>query len=951
MEVKTFTDIYEWSSEIVDGVGSDTIYRRLKEIYDGVGGRFRTGDGKLDSKFMKQVSGDGVRSGYFKWTSLVDGRGYQRARVSLRMNNPEQEYYFLSMMTDSWRRDIPNRTESYFTGDRISGYGAQATVIVMMKAFLDAAVFLTAERIPEGGTGRIIVERKSGRGRPRAIISPDTGRRIDVGGRTYKKIYRQIVLNGIVKDLSHVNTIDYKIRGNCVKSYVKEYYGVDVADKYIPDAPTYVDIAEMCEKIGVSLTVSTITGHLLYNKKEDGRKKLDIIVTQGHMFVRNDVKPSRRGEVVIKNKGDIYGRSNCDLIVLDEKLFDTISKELSKKFTLTDYSDNKIPFKTNTIILDPDYIQVQRYREEHELKSKTMFSLIDRVYGLQGYMNKRTFDEFYSASTSNVICYNKYEHAEPTVRIDANKAYVSQLYGTLFPVPDVNDYIEKFGDDDEIKEGGFYYCVLKKYDTVGCDRDRFYCYDWVVVLEENGYLDRITHKLETKTTTVIEDQYLPPTMYKDSDGEIIGKTSFATMDIVRYIGYLMKRESCVEHSYSYVGGEEEEALLDLHKKSSCRDGKFTLCKTYTKHKTGLLAWIAIVQLTNLQLFLQNRAIHKKNKGCELISVKTDSLGYIFKDDNYEIPNIKKNTMGKFKIEKENKVYSTDSELGSDYMKESDPMPSVKKQKLKKLDASDIEELIDDEESFILQGIAGNGKSYMLQHTIIPYLKKKGFGYIVTSTTIEQGKDLADKLDEDVVTIQKICSRDNDHSRYEMMFKKINYLIIDEAVQLNQELLKKLEHIKLQYDVQLIALCDKYQCVVDNYGGKPYIDTRYAYELFDSNYVEMKKHKNMRYTDEVYDILMYMIDNWDEDGGIKDKMAKKFDFTFVKTTKTKYNIAYTNKKCKEIGDDKHDCHTVHSVQGKTLGCDYTIHEYDKMPFRVLFTAISRCKDIEQVAFIR
>jgi thymidine kinase len=371
------------------------------------------------------------------------------------------------------------------------------------------------------------------------------------------------------------------------------------------------------------------------------------------------------------------------------------------------------------------------------------------------------------------------------------------------------------------------------------------------------------------------------------------------------------------------------------------------------------------------------------------------VAYIFKDDKYKTPKLHDKLFGKYKLVKDTKIDKKGNLVNVDrtkyYIK--DTLKFIEKEAhkpevmSKKFDCkydkpniygvADIEKLIKEKKSFQLDGRAGFGKSYQLEKTILPLLKDMKI--IITSTTKAQGCDLAGKLNRPVRTIQSLFSRNTTMQGMDELFrdikfkdektksedhKGIEWIIIDEAVQLSQDLLKKLEYVKLRYNLNIIALTDKYQCVTDYYNGEPYIVSRFGYSLMDNNVVEIKKHKNMRYDDKIYNIIEYIIENWDDKDKVVRHVASKIKCEHEKKNKNKFNLAYTNKKCASVfkcdvkkcspkkcdHDESVHCYTTHSIQGRTIAVDYSIHEITKMPVEVIYTAISRARKIEQITLI-
>lgn len=933
-------DNYYYDSEVA-GKEDDEIYRIHNILLNSVRNQLQKVDYKQylnDNKFNRYF--ENKVSGNFEWQQLPDEDGLRKAEIELDMKNAESEIYagliILNNFTNIRNRRLINNLYNYSTIDALKG--------ALARAWLHNIKFINTNVVRARGRGRRPVI---------AVENPNTGREIKVNARTYKQIYGRIILKAIVKDITNFNTIEYEIKGNCVRSYVKENYGKDTLDKYISKKPTYLELMKMCKGLDINFSAKTITGILIDEYKTNRRKGLHIIISKEHMYVEDKVKKESKSEFEYEEFKDLLNNNNSNIIVTDHDDFKEIANKLKRKYELSDYNINTINFKSNIISLNPKYDDLLDYKETHKHNTNNIYSIIDRKYKLHGFMNYKTYSYFRNIS----IILNYSVSEECMIRLDGNKHYISQLYNRIFPIPSVNDYVKKY-DNEKLREGSFYYCKLKKYNIIGFLTDGFYYYDLVIEMKKRNYIKDITYYLQPSNTTKINERYLPPLKYKKDDEEIVKDQSFLTSYIREYIGILRKTETSFAHSYDNITGDEAEALRLLHNNHAHINNKFTVFNNYKKYKTGLLAWIAIVQCSNLSLFLLDEKIRKLNDNVLLTSIKTDSLGYSFCNNKYKLPNdmICNNEINKFKIEYKNEKNITTIKIIDDIKDEIKKEHRVTEKinkllneyELNKFDKSNITNLLKDYESFIINGFAGLGKTYELINTIIPYFKEHKYKYIICSTTIQQANDLQKKINDKVYTIQNLFSRKNDNEKLRQLFESIDYVVIDEAVQITQDLLVKLEYVKRKYKINLIALSDKYQCIVDSYFGIAYIDTPFSHILFDCNIIQLKKHKNMRYDEELYDHLMYIIDNFEDSYKVRKYVLK--NFKRKEETSTYMNIAYTNATCDEIYNDDTECVTVHSIQGRTLSKQFSFHDILKAPVSVIYTALSRAKSKNQITII-
>ena len=88
---------------------------------------------------------------------------------------------------------------------------------------------------------------------------------------------------------------------------------------------------------------------------------------------------------------------------------------------------------------------------------------------------------------------------------------------------------------------------------------------------------------------------------------------------------------------------------------------------------------------------------------------------------------------------------------------------------------------------------------------------------------------------------------------------------------------------------------------------------------------------------------------DETFGLVKIENKLFKVQFFKDNNY-VNISFTNDRRLLIKNNNKICSTVHSVQGKTIEGNYSIHELRRMSHEVVYTAISRCRSIDNINII-
>jgi ATP-dependent exoDNAse (exonuclease V) alpha subunit len=358
----------------------------------------------------------------------------------------------------------------------------------------------------------------------------------------------------------------------------------------------------------------------------------------------------------------------------------------------------------------------------------------------------------------------------------------------------------------------------------------------------------------------------------------------------------------------------------------------------------------------------NEEIKKLNKGIILNTIKTDSLGYIT-DKKIILPKneIHQTLYGKFKEEikiKDGVKNVTDVfyDLKKVTLKEipypqAQPSPMINEYVENNYDKEKIIDLLKSHLSFIIYGRPGYGKTWILHNIIIPFLKGKKI--FIASTTKNNRDDLNEKSKKlgfsDVAgTIQFLINRLS-MSELDELFLDCEYLIIDEASQLTQEIYKVLEYIKTNTKAKIILIGDPNQCKGTDAYNESWIKTKYVKTLCDCNIITLKKHDKIRY-DDALDNLITIIENSNNIAEIINNVKKTIKATSKVTNNI--NLAYFNKTCEKVKKDyKKECYTVHSYQGRTIDEPYSILNLDYMSKELIYTAISRATQLKNISLIK
>ena len=946
------------------------IVRSLAKLYD-ISKYIDKNTGKLNEKFMKKVDLDF----YFK-----NGKNLT-AEIAYNPNdNIETEIFLLNAVSGNYK--IIPKKYNYLTTEIRDLTNSQFMQGVLASALLDNI----------DKTTRPFTLNKKGVVLKYQNPLNTQHRLINTTGRTYKQIFKKIRLKEVKFDDVNIDYIDYNISKNCVRSYFTTTYGKDNVKKYLKsDEPDTDEIFEFAKEINLNIDVYNQNRDLIdsYECKDSEYKKLSYFIHNTHMYVFNP-EDEKKQEPILYNKDTFEEDKDKKIYITDKKIYNKLLKEHKKKYSMLQYNSMSFPTKDNcTVVFDPLFKEKKDVLDDFKYNSDSIYNCIEKQLELKGYLNEETLE---SVRGYKIIRYYK-TNFEDDVRFDMNSSYLYPLYrDRVFPVPSVNDYWEKYKESDKIVDHYFYKCTFKYYDKIiHPSNDMIYGEVLKFIIKKGGILKKIISVLKITNTISIGKEYLPNKILTEENEH----KHFPKKFIIHYIGWLQSLTS-ESTKYSDIKNlDEAQALIDQYETSSA----YTNVSSYMKQKdedydikdedydikednvlctfkhtiitnkfsNGLLAAYAIKSLINIRLYEFNEQFLIDNPKAILNSIHTDSLGYRLKEKikdkellyqklsfNMESEYINKNKIGKFKIEKFNFFSNKDEfkESLSNYEKmyyemyESNYEPREIKDreelKINYQDSSKYKEMIKNNKSFQLEAPAGFGKSYFVENYILKELEEED--YILTSTVIHNCQQF-----KNCVTLQSLLHMKNNEQLINQ-FKDKKYLIIDEAVQLTQYNMLQLEFIKSNTKCKFIMLSDFNQCIVDNYNGQAFIETYFCHKLMDFNVLNIKKHKNIRYDNELYEILTKVIILKDDILALRKFVIKSFkNKSKDKACEllTTINLCYTNNYRKKEG---FHCSTVHKMQGKTIKNKFQIHEINKMDFRLIYTAISRATTKDQITII-
>lgn len=987
--------IYEFNGNELDHIYWKTQYdddkelliiRTLAKSYD-LGKNLK--NGKLTDKFMDKVNFD------FEFTNMNEVTAYITFE---NITNIETEIVLINVIAGNFKI-IPNKYRHMFTKLR-DYFTSTALQALLAHALLDN-IELTIYPFLMNKKGKVISYRNP---------ENQQHRYIKTDKRSYKKIFGKIRLRDVTVEDVNIDNIEYNIKNNCVKSYFNLHYGKDNVIQYLKeDEPNTFEILDFAREVKLNVYTYDQNKVLMYKYNcESKYKDLHYFFHNNHMFV---FKPDKTTQESMSYKKDLNldEEYNKKIYVDTEQEYKKLYIDYSKKYSMINCGNLNFPIKNNcSIIFDPNYKKKREQLDTFKYNSDNVHTCIDAHItiktnnrdktGLRGYLNEDTLKSLDGFSKIR----NFHTNIEDDIRYDMVSCYLSILFQYLiFPINTVNDYWEKYNNED-IEDYYIYFCSFNSYDKILHPIDDAMMGTCVKFLKEKGIIKKIKYVLKIVHTKNINKKLLP-SKFKDQEKE---EKHFDKEFLIYYIGWLMKMTS-EEVKKSIVNDEEEvKGLLDYYKNSSAyiitkskkintnKDGivdtnnnkfQFKYTSITNKFNNGMIINFMIKDLINLTLYKFNEKFMKDNPDSILNTIKTDALGYILKKKPIHNNYVDANEIGKFKIEKYTfdeknikiPLYNTKINISINKIDKKHKINKTKintnlKKEYKKEDKEDKEDIkefyeitestyepceiiieekqqlniypscmylyfITHKKSFFLDARGGYGKSYLLDNHILPCLLEKE--YIMTSVVVENCKQY-----KKCRTLQSLLNKKSNNELIRT-FKKKKYLIIDEAVQITQMNLLQLEFIKNNTNCKFIMLSDMNQTIVDNYEGLPFINTYFTHKLMDFNMLKINKHKNIRYDDE----LNKIIDKVEE---LKDDLPKLRQYV-IKTFKNNkesndaINLCYTNNYRLNSDDD---CKTVHIVQGKTLKDNYSIHEINKMPFDVIYTAVTRATTKDQITII-
>lgn len=932
----------------------------LKDILDDIDiSYYLDNNGLLKEQYYNLLSGDYN----FRHT------GNEDAMVSIEMDNPITEAIIgkllLSAINDDAINPISqNKRESLGSFTKLYDYINNGVPFIpsIVEEYLESLKYISTERVykkekqiikkikvKKGEKAKQLKQKTKTIKKVVKVKNPDTNRLLLIDRPTYKKVFGKIILKQVIyKPLNQYEQIQYSINDNCAVDYLTKYEKFkkselkNILNRKIENNITTDDLIKIYNDKQIGIIIYDALQNIYYESEYDIKRWFRVY--NEHLYVYSD-DPEKKIQYryrIIDSIDDIDKYTTSKLIVQDEELFNKIKNKIQETHILTNYNIHEIPYKKNIIIYNPFYEIDKKILKDNNSKCRSIYSMIDSKIKLRGHLNNESLNYFYTT------CKIRYQRSDRQniIQIDMNKAYPSQFIkkDIYYPVPTINNYFYentlKLKDIKFVKYH-FYDIKLKTYDDIIAPVDGIYSGYACIKLNEQGRIKKVLNIFPT-SNYVLFDKY---------DNEFIKTLTDSKEGLKRltcYIGWLMQltRSDIKYYDVDDNVTEDIEASKNYYGcELSTRKNKLILSRSYLVKKTGILTNILIKDLTNIDLYDMNNKMIELNQGLKLNTIKTDSLGYIWEDenktDNVILPKDKMgDKIGLFKIEfKESKV------LGN-YKLIKEPkkiIPHDYNIDYNEYSINHIEKLITDNKSFFIYGQYGTGKSYNINNNITDILNKQNKKYVISSPLKENSKDINGE------TLHKIFLR---KSNYEILteFKDINYMIIDEATIIDQDFMKYLDFLKDNIDnIQFILLGDENQIKHNTLGFRnEFIKCEFLKNLCQNN--KIKLTKNYRCEDKLINLIQ-------EIKNVRISELNKFLEDNFQTTKDeiKTNLhlclwGTESKLIKKHLRDEDKIYTIKSIQGKEFNEPFTIYTEHVGFMKIdnsLITALSRAKSWDQI----
>lgn len=791
----------------------------------------------------------------------------------------------------------------------------------------------TSAAIVRNPTYELEITQRNGRD---SVRNPISGRQLYIGTRTYKSVFGKMQLRSVEVRPEHLfKTKDYKIDKYCVPSFLKEYLPKkkfkDIANELEANpTPTYPELTNMMNSINIGLNVYIIDGEQIQNQKEQYPKNLDILIRAGHMYVLYKT---------------IYQKTKKTIGISEKEFKDLLLNNDVSSHTQKSVILNQIKYNLE-------------YDNESIFNYNSTFSLINTSFYNScqirptRYFNKRV--KHIKGVDLNACYANILRNPNYSIPIQSGREITTEYKGG--EISEQSFYYVKFINPDEETKAIFgLECWILGFilKNLGLNGDIIYEH----IIEEKRPTKQYGYKKPRKVDNdgvmeTVEETYL--TFQKATDEELTNNELpiYNYFDIIRETGIMArfrkndetiyKMKELKDENGQIIPNYEKEALL-LKYKCNAYDGGDGLYLTneHFKKSSAMYAYLGVISYAKYELYKVAKYIRKLKGNCNIAKIQTDYIGFdvMITREDVEKMNKKANKLG-FSLKLDfSEVKFCHTEHNQNYV-------NLNLNEVKEYEESDerFKKLLDKNKSFMISGRGGYGKTYAIKNKIIPHLEATNKKYILASTTKKNAQEIGG------IPIQSLLfTKGTNLWKLLEEMKDINYIICDEVSQMTSDTITTLQYLKNEAKINIICSGDINQCESVDAQGESWINSYAFNELVDFKIVNLKWKDSGRYSKEYDEFLDKVIENKNR----KKKLNIIYEY-FKNQIKESgkedaelKNIVYTHEK----GRSLKTYNTVHSIQGESIDELHNIHEIDRMPPNVLYTALSRTTKKEHVIIVK
>ena len=669
---------------------------------------------------------------------------------------------------------------------------------------------------------------------------------------------------------------DAKIRASIIsKAYPKKHHKTDLLeDKYksvSEDKKIESKIIRLPDVMDSISKIPTMTNTKLYYNTEDLTEVLIELAHSTHTIYNDDLRFNKTGlkSIHIKNANlKIYSNTEYDDVNdCCKKLYNVMVNKDAEKDIL-----DKYVFENQSLV----GLSLQYFDDNFNLPKSQFNCNVDKLFK-SDFTKTIAFNETFSNPTN----------LNNTKAYDINGCYTSALDNNIyeFCIFSPFDEVEVYDNKGFDRPGYYFVSTTNFFPFTGSG---FYHYGFLIECQKLNIKFQVTHQLLPSTT-------LEADHFKKFISDITNNSNQSKLMINGFIGCLNKTTRTAIESYYTTNADQAGDFFYNNKDitvSTVFDSECVCDEERPKHynktiyqlqkkvdtkfeETSQPIYNQILQLSHIQLYI----LWKKTKG-KLVQLKTDCV-IVEGGEDVECNTIR----GGYKQEEiPEEFFITKHKTRTDRYK-------LKINTWNKINK--IEDIIDRNKGCFIDGMAGTGKTYIL-NKVIDKLEKKGIQYMRLSPTNKGALLIGGQ------TLHKGLGVEEGKLYSTKKLGKIGfnkYIIIDEYGMMTAQFWKILKIIKIKFpDTKFIISGDARQLPPIEEVARDYTNMLLLKELTNFNYLPLTK--NMRSDNVMWDLYHKTLDGVDVQDEFKSTKMLKKNITYYNKSKDKLNQYWMDKESKE-----------------------------------------------------